>query len=272
MNSFASGRNNRHFAGIFFLVFFLFLEVLSPFPGYPGENDLLGRVVDVIDGDTLEIDLDGKRERVRYLLIDTPELHHPLRGQEEFGRQAYRINRKLVLGKSVRLEFDVLKRDRYGRLLAYVWLEDNGSDILVNEELVRAGLSLTLTIPPNTRYENRISEAFLEARSLHRGFWKVARKRIFTAQQAWEELPYIRGNFITLETEIRKVLHQKDRKILLCSKGKCSLIIYNSDWEEFTSFLPFEGKKLHILGKIRSGYHGCEIILADPAQIYEFGP
>jgi endonuclease YncB( thermonuclease family) len=73
------------------------------------------RVVRVIDGDTIEVCcLKGRRERVRYIGINTPETRHPTRGEEPGGRQATAVNRHLVEGKAVRLELDVQERDPMG--------------------------------------------------------------------------------------------------------------------------------------------------------------
>ena len=75
----------------------------------------------VIDGDTIEVDWQGTREKVRYIGINTLETKHPKRGAEPFGPEATAANRRLVEGQTVRLAFDVQPRDRYGRLLAYVY-------------------------------------------------------------------------------------------------------------------------------------------------------
>lgn len=134
--------------------------------GLAGQDGLY-RVTRVIDGDTIEIDLNGRRERVRYIGIDTPETVHPNRGVEPYGLAASAANRRLVEGRKVRLELDVEKRDRYGRLLAYIWVED----ILVNEWLVRNGYAQIATYPPNVRYVDRFLEAQREARASDRGLW-----------------------------------------------------------------------------------------------------
>jgi len=79
--------------------------------------------VKVYDGDTIEVILpDGSKKKVRYLGIDTPELHHPQRGEEELGKIAAAFNAQLVMKKAIILEVDVQPYDRYGRLLAWVWL------------------------------------------------------------------------------------------------------------------------------------------------------
>lgn len=130
------------------------------------------RVVRVIDGDTIEVCcLKGRRERVRYIGINTPETRHPTRGEEPGGRQATAVNRHLVEGKAVRLELDVQERDRYGRLLAYVWVTRNGAEVMVNAELVRLGYAQVMTVPPNVRHVGLFLRLQREAREARRGLW-----------------------------------------------------------------------------------------------------
>jgi micrococcal nuclease len=130
-------------------------------------------VTDVVDGDTIEVELpDGSEEDVRYIGIDTPEVHHPTRGEEPGGRAATEINRGLVGDRPVRLEPDVQLRDRYGRLLAYVWVKRaDGAEVMVNAELVRLGYAQVMTIPPNVRYAEMLRKLGAEARENHRGLW-----------------------------------------------------------------------------------------------------
>ena len=117
-------------------------------------------VLRVIDGDTIVVEIDGRAERVRYIGIDTPEMRDERESIQVLARDATEANERLVGGKSVRLEFDVQKRDRYGRLLAYVWV----GDLMVNEELVRGGFAELLTIPPNVRYAERLADVRRAAR------------------------------------------------------------------------------------------------------------
>ena len=89
---------------------------LSSSDGLSAQSVAIVRVVRVIDGDTIEVCcIQGKQERVRYIGIDTPETKHPMKEVEYYGEEAAEANRKLVEGKTVRLEFDVQERDRYGR-------------------------------------------------------------------------------------------------------------------------------------------------------------
>lgn len=124
-------------------------------------------VTRVIDGDTIEVRLDGRREDVRYIGIDTPETVKPDTPVQCFGLQASRFNHRLVEGRRVRLVFGVERRDVYGRLLAYVYLGER----LVNAALLRRGLARTLTIPPNDRFAERFKRLELRAATAGRGLW-----------------------------------------------------------------------------------------------------
>jgi len=124
-------------------------------------------VVRIVDGDTIYVRFDGHDEKVRYIGMDTPETHHPTRGEEPGGREATEVNRRLVEGKTVRLELDVRERDRYGRLLAYVYV----GETMVNAELVRLGYAQVMTVPPNVRHANLFVRLQREAREAGRGLW-----------------------------------------------------------------------------------------------------
>src|SRR5258706_4066907 len=119
----------------------------SPYPLPRGEReDLTGTVIRTVDGDTVWVRLAGGVEKVRYIGIDTPEIHHPTRGEEPGGRAATEINRGLVGDRPVRLEPDLQLRDRYGRLLAYVWVRRADCDEAIgNAELLRPGHPALLT-------------------------------------------------------------------------------------------------------------------------------
>lgn len=123
----------------------------------------------VMDGDTVEL-LDGRL--VRYLGIDAPEVRRRTGAgwvfdPEPFGEDATAFNRRWVDAHRVRLEYDVQTHDRFGRLLAYVYVED----VMVNAELLRAGFAEPLSIPPNERYAALLHRIAEEARRAHRGLW-----------------------------------------------------------------------------------------------------
>jgi len=131
--------------------------------------ELTGVVVRVVDGDTIHVRLGDRVEKVRYIGVNTPEIHHPTKGREPRGDEALRVNEALVSGKRVRLELDVQSRDRYGRLLAYVWV----GDLMVNAELVRRGFAQTMTVPPNVRHQGLFLRLEREARAVGRGLWRA---------------------------------------------------------------------------------------------------
>lgn len=120
----------------------------------------------VIDGDTIELEND---EKVRYIGIDTPESVHPSKPVECFGKEATNKNRELVEGKKVYLEKDITDRDKYNRLLRYVFLED---ETFVNLVLVREGYASSYSYPPDIKYQNLFQEAEKEARENNLGLWK----------------------------------------------------------------------------------------------------
>ena len=129
-----------------------------------------GAVVRVVDGDTIHVRLGDRLEKVRYIGVNTPEIRHPSRGEEPGGRAAHAVNRRLVAGKRVRLELDVQARDRYGRLLAYVWV----GGTMINAELVRLGYAQVMTVPPNVRHQALFVKLQRDAREAGRGLWRPA--------------------------------------------------------------------------------------------------
>ena len=143
------------------------LALVTALPASSALAALDGPVVRVVDGDTIHVRIGARVEKVRYIGVNTPEVHHPRKGEEPGGREAAEVNRRLVEGKRVRLELDVQERDRYGRLLAYVWV----GDVMVNAELVRLGYAQVMTIPPNVRYQEIFVKLQREAREAGRGLW-----------------------------------------------------------------------------------------------------
>jgi len=128
-------------------------------------------LVSTTDGDTIRVMYKGVNEPVRYLLIDTPETNHPRLGKQPFGAEAKERNRELVNSGNLTLEFDVgEKRDKYGRLLAYIYVDGKS----VQEALIRDGLArVAYVYPPNTRHLTPYEDAQQVAKSKKLGFWAV---------------------------------------------------------------------------------------------------
>jgi micrococcal nuclease len=151
------------------------LGIWRPVPGAGvgggGATTADGTVTRVVDGDTVHVAVDGQDETVRYIGVDTPESVKPGTPVQCFAEAASAANRRLVDGRRVVLTFDAERRDRYGRLLAYV--RRAGDGVFVNEQLVRDGYARTLTIPPNVRYAARFAELARDARDADRGLWRT---------------------------------------------------------------------------------------------------
>jgi micrococcal nuclease len=128
-------------------------------------------VVDyVVDGDTLDVLIDGKKERVRLIGIDTPETKKKDTPVECFGPEASDHLRELLpAGTAVRLERDVVGRDDYGRLLAYAYRSSDG--LFVNLDIVAKGFAQPLTIPPNVNFSEQFVEAARVAERSNVGLW-----------------------------------------------------------------------------------------------------
>jgi micrococcal nuclease len=127
------------------------------------------QVLRVVDGDTVQVRVEGRHVRVRYIGIDTPESVRPGAPVQCFAKRASAFNARLVVGERVRLVSDAERRDRYGRLLAYVYRVRDG--LFVNAELVRRGYARTLTIPPNVAYAAEFRRLAAAARRKGRGLW-----------------------------------------------------------------------------------------------------
>ncbi len=163
------------------LVFILFiLGIFSSVNSYAKQKTTVTRI---IDGDILQA-LYGEREkRIRLIGIDTPESRvnrkaekyanmseHDLKAIIEMGKKAKAyVNGLIKRGDLITIEFDVQERDKYGRLLGYVYLS-NGK--MLNEEIVKSGYAIIMTIPPNVKYKDRLLEAYQEAEKDKRGLWK----------------------------------------------------------------------------------------------------
>jgi micrococcal nuclease len=127
-------------------------------------------VVRTVDGDTIVVRLGGRVERVRYVGVDTPETVKPGTPVECYGPAAHALNARLLpAGARVTLRFDRELRDRYGRLLAYVYRAADG--LFVNATLVRAGAARTLAIAPNTGHATQLAHLQTAARAAARGLW-----------------------------------------------------------------------------------------------------
>ena len=142
--------------GAILIVFLLILELT-------GQNDMhkpeapqtsnAYEVLRVIDGDTIEVNIDGEPVTVRMIGIDCPESVHPDESlNTEYGEIAADFTRTLLEGKNVLLEYDEQLTDEYGRTLAYVYIEGKENGGSVNAFLLQEGYARVMEIEPNTKY------------------------------------------------------------------------------------------------------------------------
>jgi micrococcal nuclease len=138
------------------------------------------KVLSVVDGDTLKVNYNAKEESVRLIGIDAPESRINKKAKQDAQRSGEDLKTITAMGKEatnyvktlvqpgdiVKIEFDVQRRDKYGRLLAYVYLSDGK---MLNEEIVKAGYADLMTIPPDVKYQERFLKAYREARENKRG-------------------------------------------------------------------------------------------------------
>jgi micrococcal nuclease len=146
-----------------------------PSPGlHPAGRTQLAHVSRVVDGDTIHVVLNGTDERLRYIGVDTPEDVKPGTPVEPMSREAAAANRRLVADQDVILEKDVSERDRFGRLLRYVWLHKGDHWTMVGLQLVLEGYAQVATFPPDVRYVDLFRAAERDARQRMLGLWAPA--------------------------------------------------------------------------------------------------
>jgi len=165
-----------------FFIFSLFVLLSPTQSGQKSYDQRSDVVLRVVDGDTLTINHNGRKESIRLIGIDTPESksnkkarkdamrsNEDLRTIVSLGKEAAQFVKTLVHpGDPVFIEFDRQTRDKYGRLLGYVYLADG---TMLNEEIVRAGYANLMTYPPNVKYQDRFLRAYHDARDNNRGLW-----------------------------------------------------------------------------------------------------
>lgn len=135
------------------------------------ETELIPAVVtNIVDGDTFDVEINGKEERVRLLLVDTPETKDPDKPVQPFGPEATEFAEKTLSGKEVKLEFDGPERDKYDRLLVYLWIGDK----IFNQMLLEEGLARIAYVydPPYKHYDAFV-ETEEKAKKEKKGVWSI---------------------------------------------------------------------------------------------------
>ena len=148
--------------------------LMSCSSGVTTENEVLIKILKVVDGDTVDIDIKGNTERVRLIGVNTPETKHPTKPIECFGPEASAyLTQLLPKGTHVRIERDIEARDRYGRMLLYLYRESD--NLFINLDLVLRGYGTPMSIEPNTFHRNNFVRAAAQAEAANVGLWKACR-------------------------------------------------------------------------------------------------
>lgn len=152
----------------------------------PAQAPASATVTRVVDGDTVELTFaDGNSEKLRLIGVDTPETVHPTIGEEPGGREASDYTKAALTGKTVLVEFDVEQRDRYGRLLGYLYTADG---TLFNATLMDEGLAQLATYPPNVKYVGVFTALQKGAQAAQVGLWATGQETA-PAEESLPETP-----------------------------------------------------------------------------------
>lgn len=237
-------------------------------------------VIEVIDGDTIRVKLGWMEEEVRYIGIDAPE------DKECYGLEATESNKNLLSWSKkdnedikVWLEGDIEKRDKYGRLLAYIYLDPEGNS-MVNEELLSQGYALLQTIPPNYKYRQTFKELAKEAWQKKKGLWNDCRiEEILNSDEVEDNIEQYLGKIVTVQYEVASIGITKGIVFLNSRqdyKGHFTVLIYS---DELAADFPqsdidissLKRKVLRVTGKLElyeaKDYEQPEIIVEAPWQI-----
>ncbi len=165
----------RLISALIALVIFIFIQIFPSQKITQKVNNNTYIVKRVIDGDTIEL---TNKQIVRYIGVDSPELHHPKKPVECFASASAQFNKKLVEGKTVTLEKDISETDKYKRLLRYVYVDDSSTSsgqIFVNKKLIDEGYAYAATFPPDVKYADVFQKAQQEAMGNKKGLWNLCK-------------------------------------------------------------------------------------------------
>ena len=254
----------------YFIVFVVLAWLLLFIPRAADKS--LGKVKDVVDGDTIEL-YDGRI--VRFIGVDSPRVNVQQEGRwlffpEPFAVEAREFNKKLLLGKSVRLEFDAEEKDQYGRLLAYCYVraEGNKKETFVNKAMIAEGYAYALAGSVNHKHADELFLAQQQAQQEKKNIWKdQATISPREARRFINEKKIVEGKVAAVD-KTRRAIHLKFHRR---SKSYLQIVIFRESLVHFyrNNIDPnafYIGKKVRVFGRIRE-YSGPEIVVTHPFQI-----
>lgn len=219
-----------------------------------------GWVAEVIDGDTIMLK-DGRL--LRYLGVNTPEIREKdgevwVPKMSPWGEKAYLYNKKMTEGKKIRIEYDKKKRDRYGRLLGYVFVKDG----LLNSILLRKGLAVIDLRAPNFKYLDLLAKSFQEGIKKRKGIWGNI------APISPQIASKFQGKIVILQGKVLDVYQGKELTFLLLPTG-FKLIIFKDNLPLFdlSTLLKLKDKNVRAYGIVKKYRGNFEMILHHPYQL-----
>ncbi|WP_226530219.1 thermonuclease family protein [Metabacillus niabensis] len=154
----------------FFLIVLPFTLIIGCGSEQTNSTLLDAEVTKVVDGDTLHVMISGKKETIRLLLVDTPETVHPSKEVQPFGPEASNYMKEKLNGEEIQVELGIGERDKYGRLLAYVYHDNQ----MINKRLLEKGLArVAYVFEPNTKYIDEFNEIQKQAQNEQVGIWSL---------------------------------------------------------------------------------------------------
>lgn len=231
---------------------------------------LLDRVYvsQVFDGDTFKT---GSGESVRLIGVDTPEMNWGEDEAEYYAREAYEYTRDNLLGEYVYLEYDKEKKDKYGRVLAYVFFSDG---TLFNTRLLEEGYAQLFPVSTEMKYRDIFKSAAREARERERGIWSIwerAGKELLL--NSWQEAAQYVGKEVIVKGKVVSTYNSGKAVFLNFHQdywNNFSVVIFTDDLQRF-DYYPVDyllDKEIKVMGKIQE-YKGLpEIVVDNPVQIW----
>ncbi|MFH1479170.1 MAG: thermonuclease family protein [Candidatus Omnitrophota bacterium] len=231
------------------------------FYSYDGKNT----VARVIDGDTIEL---SNGSMIRYIGVNTPEIRRKA-GEEwvydpmPYAEKAKDFNEGKVLGRQIDIEYDIQRKDKYGRILGYVYI----GNIMVNAELIKNGYSVIYSYPPNIKHLDDFLNAQEEARVNKRGIWKDLEDNIISSKEAKDNFGLIK----MIDTDIVNTYISEKVLILRCPDD-FNIVIFRSNFNLFPKDAIrspdsyFRYKRIKVYGLIREHKKKPEIIVYHPSQ------
>jgi len=226
------------------------------------------RITHAVDGDTL---VTSDNTKIRLIGINTPEIHHPNKGVEYFGKEAATYTRKFLEGETVYIQYDIQKKDKYGRKLAYVFLQDG---TFFNAKLVYEGYADLMTIPPNLKYTDLFKNLAKKARTSKKGLWEKKIKESIKKYQliSWKNADKYYGKKVTVTGKVIDT-HDSGKVIFLNFakdyRNTFTAVIFKSNEYKFDVEPEkyYLNKYVYITGTIKEYKGAPEIIIEEPGQI-----